>query len=86
MHGSGEGVTVYGADWCPATQATRRWLDTQGVAHSYVNVERDPAASEWVKAQNNGMELKPTLQVGGTVLGAPESEALAAALRQRGLL
>jgi glutaredoxin len=41
-------VTVYGADWCEDTQATREDLDELGVPYRYIEVDHDPQAKEWV--------------------------------------
>ena len=79
-------LTVYGATWCHVTEETRRHLDELGVTYAYRDTDEDPEASAWVKAQNDGMELKPTLQVGTTVLRAPALPELDEALRAAGLL
>jgi glutaredoxin len=79
-------VKVYGADWCEDTRSTREYLDNLGVAYEYVNVEEDARASEWVKAQNEGKERKPTLEVAGQVLSVPTEHELVAALREKGMM
>jgi glutaredoxin len=79
-------VKVYGADWCGDTKRTLAYLDEQGVAYQYVNVEEDAKASAWVKEQNGGKERKPTLDLGERVLSVPSEQELAAALREEGLL
>jgi mycoredoxin len=80
------GVKVYGADWCPDTRRTLDALDKLGVTYDYVNVERDEAASLWVKEHNDGKEVKPTLDVAGQILSAPTERELTSALRERGLM
>ena len=79
-------LVVYGADWCHVTQETLAFLDDLGVVYEYVNVEQDPAASTWVKEQNDGMEIKPTLKLGTDVLSAPSADVLEAALREHRVL
>jgi glutaredoxin len=74
-------IVVYGADWCPLTQQAIEHLREVRADHTYVNVEKDKRASEWVKAQNNGKELKPTVDIGGQILAEPTNEELDAALR-----
>ena len=71
-------VTVYGADWCEDTQATRNHLDSFGVQYHYVDVDRDPDAQAWVKRQNGGKQKTPTLDIAGQIaphLNAPFSGA-----------
>ncbi len=79
-------LTVYGADWCHVTQDTLQFLDDQGVEYQYVNIEQDPDAAAWVRDQNNGDEIKPTLKLGEDVLTAPSEVVLEQALRQHGVL
>ena len=79
-------VTVYGADWCGVTRATRAHLDRVGVAYRYVDVDGDPQASEWVKAHNGGNEVKPTLDVEGEVVTAPRDAELDDVLRRHQIL
>lgn len=79
-------IKVYGANWCGDTKRTLRHLDRVGVAYDYVEIEEDAQASAWVKAQNNGKERKPTLDINGEVLSVPSDEELDQALRAQGLL
>jgi glutaredoxin len=79
-------VKVYGADWCGDTQRTLKHLASLGVAHSYVNIEQDEQAREWVREHNDGKERKPTLDVAGQVLSVPTDRELDSALREKGLM
>jgi glutaredoxin len=79
-------VKVYGADWCADTQKTLEHLRRLGVAHRYINVEEDEAASAWVKEHNDGKERKPTLDIAGQVLSTPTERELDSALREKGLM
>ncbi len=73
-------IKVYGADWCGDTKRTLRYLDNLNVDYDYIDVEKDEAASEWVKSQNNGRERKPTVLVGSRVISVPSESELKAAL------
>jgi glutaredoxin len=73
-------IKVYGADWCGDTKRTLRYLDNLNVDYDYIDLEKDESGSEWVKSQNNGKELKPTLLVGSRVLSVPSESELKAAL------
>lgn len=79
-------IKVYGADWCGDTKRTLSYLNNINVEYDYINVEKDPAASDWVKAQNDGKERKPTLLIGERVLSVPSEGELETALRSEGLL
>ena len=74
-------IKVYGADWCGLTRMTLRHLDELGAKYEYIDVDNDPAASEWVKQQNNGKEKKPTLDIDGKVLTAPSRRQLEEVLK-----
>ena len=71
-----QNVKVYGADWCGMTRRTLSHLDSIGVEYEYINVDHDPAASEWVKQQNAGKEKKPTLDIDGRVITYPSNQEL----------
>jgi mycoredoxin len=79
-------VNVYGADWCSKTTRTRDHLQRRGVEFDYIDVDADPAASQWVKDQNGGKEKKPTVDVSGRILSEPSNAELDAALKATGLL
>jgi mycoredoxin len=74
-------VKVFGADWCHMTTDTLDCLKRLGVEYEYVDIERDPKAAAWVRAQNGGKEKKPTLDIDGTVLTEPDEEELKDVLR-----
>jgi mycoredoxin len=77
-------IKVYGADWCGDTQSARKHLESLGIDYSYVNVEEDEEASEWVKNQNDGKERKPTIAIGEKVLSVPSESELDSVLKQEG--
>jgi len=79
-------VKVYGADWCGDTKRTLAYLDSLSVTYDYVDVEKDAEAAAWVKKQNDGKELKPTVDVNGQVLSVPSNHELASVLREKGLM
>jgi glutaredoxin len=75
-------IKVYGADWCSMTQRALYHLKEKKVPFTYINVEKDPEASEWVRAQNDGKERKPTISIGETILVEPTNQELDEALQQ----
>ncbi len=78
-------IKVYGAGWCGDTRRTLRQLDELGVDYNYIDVEKDAAASQWVKDQNDGKEQKPTVDIAGRVLSVPTNVELESALREAGV-
>jgi glutaredoxin len=79
-------VTVYGTETCPDTQAVKNHLDSLGVQFRYKDVETDPQAEAWMKAQNDGQRKMPTVDVDGIVLSVPAEPELEKALRARWLM
>jgi glutaredoxin len=79
-------VKVYGADWCEDTRRTLEHLRGLGVAHRYIDIERDEEARAWVRGQNEGKERKPTLDIAGQVLSTPTDRELDSALREKGFM
>jgi len=73
-------VTVYGADWCPLTRRALEHLEQMGIPFEYIDVDSDPAASEWVKSQSEGKERKPTINIDGKVLIEPTERELESVL------
>jgi mycoredoxin len=76
-------IKVYGARWCGKTHQTMDYLNKKHVPFEFIDVEKDPAASEWVKAQNGGKEKKPTLDIDGKVVTEPTDEELEELVRGR---
>ncbi len=79
-------VKIYGADWCPTTTKALKYLDRNKIAFEYIDVEQDPAASQWVKDQNDGKEKKPTIDINGKILSEPSTAQLEEALKSAGLM
>jgi mycoredoxin len=76
-------IKVYGATWCGKTHQTLDYLNKKHVPFQFIDVEKDPAASEWVKKHNGGKEIKPTLDIDGKVVSEPSEEELGELLRGR---
>ncbi len=79
-------VTVYGADWCGVTTSALRHLDRLGVTYKYIDIDGDPEAAAWVRQQNRGLEMKPTIDVEGEILSAPRNPVLEGVLQSHGII
>jgi thioredoxin reductase (NADPH) len=78
-------VKLYGADWCPGTRYTRKLLEQMGIVYDYINIDDDRTAAQWVAAQNDGKEKKPTLDIKGQVLSTPSDSELMEVLEAQGI-
>ena len=57
-----------------------------GVEYEYIDIDRDREAAQWVAAQNDGKEKKPTIDIDGEVLSEPSNGSLEQVLQAKGLL
>ena len=82
-----DGITFYGAGWCPDSCRSRALLDRLAVPYRVVDLDADAAATAWAAGQNGGIRRIPTIAFGaaGPVLIEPSDEALATMLREQGL-
>jgi ArsR family transcriptional regulator len=72
-------VTVYGADWCGDCRRTKRFLDTTGTPHVWVDTEAAPETR--ARLREAGYNAIPVVVLpGGAVLMEPSDDELAAAL------
>lgn len=78
-------ITVYGADWCPDTQAALNHLDSLGVQYQFVDIDEDKAGEAWVR-EHTGERKMPTIDVGGQVLVTPDEKSLEEAVRDGGMM
>jgi len=74
-------VEVYGTDQCDDTRHALERMRQQGIGFSYVNIDEDPEADQWVRQQNGGARRTPTIKVGARVLSVPDDDELDRALR-----
>ena len=81
-------VVLYGTQWCGDCHRSRRLLDRLGVPYTYVDVNADPDAADWVRANNRGFQSVPTIALGseGPILVEPSDQELHAALNDAGFL
>ncbi len=65
-------VTMYTTPWCGYCRRLKAQLDRAGIGYAEVDIERDPAAAEYVMSVNGGNQTVPTvLFPDGTALTNP---------------
>jgi mycoredoxin len=74
-------VEVYGTDGSEDTRHALEHMRQLGVGFSYVNIDEDPRAAEWVRQQNGGQQKVPVIKVGDRILSVPGDEELDRTLR-----
>ncbi|MBU6352717.1 MAG: NrdH-redoxin [Actinomycetales bacterium] len=70
-------ITMYGAEWCGDCRRSKRFLDSNSVTYTYIDVEADTSASDKVIEINGGMRSIPVIVFpDGTHLTEPSDNAL----------
>jgi mycoredoxin len=65
-------LTMYSTSWCGYCHRLKSQLDRAGITYDVVDIERDPAAAEYVMSVNGGNQTVPTLRFeDGTALTNP---------------
>jgi mycoredoxin len=54
-------LTMYSTSWCGYCHRLKSQLDREGIGYDVVDIERDPAAAEFVMSVNGGNQTVPTL-------------------------
>lgn len=54
-------LTMYTTRWCGFCRRLKRQLASEGIEVAEVDIERDPAAAEYVMSVNGGNQTVPTL-------------------------
>ena len=55
-------LTMYSTTWCGFCHRLRSQLDREGIGYRIVDIERDPAAAEFVMGVNGGNQTVPTVR------------------------
>ena len=55
-------LTMYSTSWCGYCHRLKSQLDREGIGYEVVDIERDPAAAEFVMSVNGGNQTVPTLK------------------------
>jgi mycoredoxin len=75
-----QSVTMYTTPWCGFCRRLKVQLAREGIEVAEIDIERDPAAADYVMSVNGGMQTVPTIVFpDGTALTNPS----AAQVRER---
>ena len=55
-------LTMYSTSWCGYCYRLKTQLDREGIAYEVVDIERDPAAADFVMSVNGGNQTVPTVR------------------------
>jgi len=80
-------VTMYGADWCGDCRRSKRFMEENDVAFTYIDVEQDLSAADKVVEINGGAKSIPVIVFeDGTHLTEPSDNDLKAKLEALSIL
>jgi mycoredoxin len=67
-------VTMYTTQWCGFCRRLKTQLGREGIEVAEIDIERDPAAADYVMSVNGGMQTVPTIVFpDGTALTNPSA-------------
>lgn len=76
-----ETITVYGAMWCPDCRRSKRFLDRNDVAYTWVDTDADPEGYPAIERITGGGRSIPTIVFpDGSYLVEPPDDILGAKL------
>jgi mycoredoxin len=71
-------IVVYGVDWCGDCLRTRRFLNNNKVNYTFINIDQNTEAEQFVLVTNKGMRSVPTIVFDdGSILVEPRTSTLA---------
>jgi glutaredoxin len=56
-----ERIVVYGASWCPDARRARRFFDNHGVEYTWIDIDEDNEALDFVRKTNGGKLVIPVI-------------------------
>ena len=75
-------ITLYGAHWCPDCRQSKQFLGEHQIPYTWVDIETDKEAEEFVIRTNKGKRIIPTIVFAdGSFLVEPSNAELAAKLK-----
>ena len=78
-------LTVYTTTWCGYCHRLKTVLKSAGIRYDEVDIERDPAAAEFVGSVNGGNRTVPTVKFAdGSTLTNPSAAQIKAKLAEVG--
>ncbi len=72
-----QSIVMYGAEWCPDCQRTKRFLEEHPIPFEYRDIQADESAVRTVEEINNGKRVIPTLIVFNEPVTNPSPQELA---------
>jgi mycoredoxin len=79
-------ITMYTTTWCGFCRRLKSQLAREGITVTEIDIERDPAAADYVMSVNGGNQTVPTVVLpDGTALTNPSASQIRARLGELAL-
>ena len=79
MNSTPEIITIYGTTWCGDCKRARAFFEKNQIAYQWIDIDRDPAARQFVEKVNHGNRSVPTIVFpNGDLLVEPRESQLVA--------
>ena len=76
-------LTMYTTTWCAFCKRLKRQLAADGIEMTEIDIERDPAAADYVMSVNGGFQTVPTVVFpDGSALTNPSATMVKERLRE----
>lgn len=74
-------IFLYGSKSCPDTTRAMAFLDGEGIAYEFKDVDATPEYNDYIAGLNGGKRVMPTIRVDNETLINPGDRELAEAVR-----
>ena len=72
------GIIMYGTTWCNDCTRAKRFLDSNDIEYSWINIDQETQYVDYVIEINDGLRIVPTIVFAdGSVLSEPSDRDLA---------
>ena len=80
------GITMYGAQWCGDCRRSKRFLDANRIAFTYIDSELDPAAAKKIVEISGTQSIPVIVFPDGSFMSEPSDQDLKAKLETLAIL
>ncbi len=85
MDSTASAVKVYSTTWCAYCRMVREYLDKLGVPFKDIDIERDPAAGQYIMSKTHSAGV-PQIEIGDQVILGFDRPRIDAALKEKKLI
>ena len=64
-------IKIYGADWCSDCLVLKKILDEKEIEYEYIVCTDNQEVIDFIKKNNNGKRIIPTLDIDGKIYSNP---------------